>query len=292
MPPWFYVDNLPDIWVFVSLLTIRHSLDAGIILNGGAAGGNIYISFCVLREPESDFLTYTSFVPNKTITNADGTITFQIYVYNVPYKLNITRLGAVIAGDGTNAINVTVQVRDRFGTPQTVGTLSRTSATPATVDLFFPLALDNTFTARPPYIILQLQISTASTVGTLFRSLIIDLHNARYEHVFIRPQYITNTVSSSSTTPTTLALIAASGRLLKLQNPKVTITRGAGSGSVVILYDGIEVTPPITTTGTFTLPEVENISKVEARITGDGVNATSVQLETIRHLGAFGGAWF
>lgn len=81
-------------------------------LNGGSEGGTIYITYIAL--PLYDYsLTYISY-PNQ---NLDGTTSYTYYIALPIRKFihGVARVGVSCAGDGTNAINVTISVKFKDG---------------------------------------------------------------------------------------------------------------------------------------------------------------------------------
>ena len=255
------------------------------ILNGGPSGGKIYFASVRLHTIDDLEMFNGIITPGRTITNADGTIAYYVAV---PVRNDcVHRITFAIAGDGTNAIDYTVKLKNRFGGYTVLASGSVASSSLTWVRVYFPLVIDLNFAPNVPYVTIMLEFSTTSSAGALIKyiaSTSFHIGSIRYA----KSQRVSASASESSTILTEHDLIADDGVVKELKSISIDVSIASGGGQAQILIDN-NVALDVTSSGTYDLPDLDNLVKVTAKLKGDGTNATTVTLNAIKRTLGYSG---
>ena len=270
--------NLQNEWRFIWL---RLTQWPNILKLSATNGGSVYIG--EIRVGIKSDVVIVSSIPNITL---DGTTTYTYYIYLPSYgndQEGIARIHFIYAGDGTNAINVDIYVLSATdNTYKLLASYSRVSSTLGNIFFWFPIRNYQTPTNDIYFTNIKLVVSGYGTFWGFSGMLV----KAKY-HRELNGK-VTASASEISTTPVTYVLIDNNGRGNRYKQLKANITIATGGGSVEILVNGKSI-GTLTASGTVDLSFLEDVDiwKIEAKIAGDGTNASSIDIEGIELLGPY-----
>ena len=135
--------------------------------------------------------------------------------------------------------------------------------------------------------VIPVKIDTPSTLGLTTSG---SMHPTREfieviqieEPDYSNPKASTYTASETSTTASTTTAMS-DVKPHRFRNISVQVSIASGGGSVKVLMNG-NVVAEYTSSGTYTLPDFENITKLAFEVAGDGTNASSVTFNAIEEV--------
>ena len=249
-----------------------------IRLSGGTDGGAVYFSFIVFEDWNDSEVRVTDRYYYETITNT----TLAVPIQSADSlglgrgEMMYVQMYTMVKTDGNNALTVDYQIYVNH-VWVTVATFSTTATDWVGLNAIFPAKFED---YREKY---RFVYSTAGT-AEVRRQFVAIFYVDRQEE-YKNPYLETFNQSETSTTPVSYT-VASYNRLMRLRDFKANVTIASGGGSVVIKINGNTVINA-SESGTYTLPDIDNVQKVEVDIAGDGTNASSVDISYLAEEGPF-----
>jgi len=261
--------------------------EAALVVDGNASGGKVYIDWVWYRELSDWSVTLAARYPNKTIVAADGTISNTFGVINTtPTRIRVS-IGC--AGDGVNNISIAIKVLDKFGTYQTVSSFTRSSATVSTITTNFIGRSGGDFVpTQDDFVAIKVEASTTSVTGVKLKSMSIS-YQGQFDSEFLLPveaQNIATPISVTSGTLQSTTVLAASGKMYSIKSASFEYVAAAGGGQVQVLYDDAIVLDR-TASGTYTIPDTDQVQKIVVKVKGDGAAASTVVYRLWKYEGMY-----
>lgn len=248
-----------------------------IRLSGGTDGGAVYFSFVVFEDWNDSEIRVADRFYYETITNT--TLTVNITPAGsfglCRGEMVFVQMYTEVKTDGNNALTVDFQIHSNDAWV-TVATFSTTVTGWVALQATFPVKFENSGLYRFVY-------STAGTAEV--QRQFVKIYYVDRQEEYKNPHLETFNQTETSTTPVSYT-VASYDRLMRLRDFKANVTIASGGGSVVIKINGNTVINA-SKSGTYTLPDIDNVYKVEVDIAGDGTNASSVDISYLAEEGAF-----
>lgn len=247
-------------------------------LNGGSEGGTIYITYIAL--PLYDYsLTYISY-PNQ---NLDGTTSYTYYIALPIRKFihGVARVGVRCAGDGTNAINVTISVRFKDGSFKQIASISQISSVIALHNIKFPFKLYTEPQNDINFILVEIDVSGYG----LLKGITFNVCN--YDQICYELNGLkTASASNTLTTVTSYTLLDTNGRANRYKQASVSLSSPAG-GTAKLYINGNLVADYSGSSGTFNVPDDIDIWEISVELAGDGTTAATASFTGLEIKGPY-----
>ena len=246
--------------------------------NGGDSGGTVYIGLISIWHETGEFNQRVDSYPEQTL---DGTTT---YTYGVSFLIpnektsGLLRMACLIEGDGTNAINVNVDVYTPDGW-KTVASFSRVSTGLTWYNAYIPVKC-YTLQTDIPFFIARFVVSGYGRIRRYFS--IFKQYDVEYYINGLK----TASASNVSTTVTKYTLVDNNGRGNRYKQASVSLSSPSG-GTAKLYINGQLVADYSGSSGTFNIPDDVDIWKIEVDLAGNGTTSATANFNGIELLGPY-----
>jgi hypothetical protein len=268
------VGNVNNEWI---LLTGRNEQRGIWIEFTSENGGAVYISAISIVDNDVKYGTACE-IGSYPAQILDGTTTYTYDLTAYAKGDEIYKFTVYIAGDGTNAINVDVNVYTVDGW-KTVATFSQIASTTGVYVVYIPSQFALSWEDTP---LVQFQF-VVSGYGEFLRYEFE--HFKQNEIVFKLNGIVTASASELTTTVTRYTLIDNNGIGNRYDNGSVSLD--GTTGTAILYINGAEVLDASGTTGTFSIPSNWLVYKIEVDLAGDATTSATASFEGLEWKGKY-----